>query len=378
MKVLKTVVIVFSILLLGSCKSKNTGAASDLGDGLYADIQTDKGSILVKLTFEKTPGTVANFVSLAEGNNEQVTDKYKGKKYYDGLTFHRVIANFMIQGGDPEGTGRGGAGYKFDDEFPKDESGKLLLTHDAPGILSMANSGPATNSSQFFITHKATHHLDGKHSVFGQVVKGQGVVDSIAGGDVIKKVLILRNGKAAKKFDAPTVFTKFLADSALKKEKELEENKKMAEAAKGEIDKMALYIKENKPKARKLTSGLRMMTTQKGSGEKPEKDAKVFINYAGFFEDGRMFDTSYVDLAKKFNKYDKRKDQAKAYKAFPMQYSKAARSIPGFTEGVLNMTYGEKAVLFIPSELAYGERGSGRQIPPNSDLVFEVELVAKK
>ena len=148
-----------------------------MNNGLYAKFHTSKGSILVDLTFEKTPGTVGNFVALAEGNMENEV-KPQGKPYYDGLKFHRVIADFMIQGGCPQGTGTGNPGYSFDDEFHPE------LKHDKPGVLSMANSGPATNGSQFFITHVATPWLDNKHTVFGFVVDGQEIVDAIAQDDV--------------------------------------------------------------------------------------------------------------------------------------------------------------------------------------------------
>jgi cyclophilin family peptidyl-prolyl cis-trans isomerase len=173
-----------------------------LDEGLYANILTEKGSIIIKLEIEKAPITVANFVSLSEGENTMVSDEFKTKKFYNGLKFHRVIQDFMIQGGDPLGIGSGGPGYRFDDEFSD-------LTHDGPGILSMANSGPATNGSQFFITHKATPWLDGKHTVFGQVVEGLEVVDSIEQNDIINEVKIIRKGVEADKFDAPTLFKKY-------------------------------------------------------------------------------------------------------------------------------------------------------------------------
>jgi cyclophilin family peptidyl-prolyl cis-trans isomerase len=182
---------------------------TDLADGMYADMITNKGTILLKLEFEKTPITVANFVSLANGSNDYVVDSLKGKPYYNGLIFHRVISDFMIQTGDPLGTGSGNPGYQFKDEFPKDESGNLVLKHDKPGVLSMANSGPATNGSQFFITHGKTAWLDGKHTVFGSVVLGQPIVDAIVKSDRSIAVEIIKVGKKAKSFKAGKEFSKF-------------------------------------------------------------------------------------------------------------------------------------------------------------------------
>ncbi|MBS1582090.1 MAG: peptidylprolyl isomerase [Bacteroidetes bacterium] len=171
---------------------------TDLGEGLFATFKTTKGTIMCKLEYAKTPVTVANFVALAQGKQHN-TAKPDGTPYYDGIVFHRVIADFMIQGGDPTGTGRGGPGYVFPDEFDP------TLKHDRPGTLSMANAGPGTNGSQFFITHKDTPWLDGKHSVFGYVVSGQDVVNAIQQGDKIEKVTIEAKGKDAKAFDAVKV-----------------------------------------------------------------------------------------------------------------------------------------------------------------------------
>lgn len=358
--------------LLFSCK---TAKYQNLGEGMFADVQTNKGDIVLALEFEKTPVTVANFVSLAEGTNEIVDEKYRGKKYYDGIIFHRVVDNFVIQGGDPEGTGRGGTGYRFGDEFPKDAEGKLLLKHDGPGVLSMANSGPNTNSSQFFITHRATPHLDGKHSVFGHVVIGQKVVDSIEKGDVINKVDIIRNGKAAKDFKAAEIIESHLKDFEAEQKRIAEEREQRAKNAEIARANMGEYLKTEKTKAKKYPSGLQMTVLDKGTGVKPPTGSEVFINYAGYFEDGKMFDTSWVEKAKEFNVYNEMAEQQGAYNPFPRKYSLDAKLIPGFREAMLKMSYGEKALIFIPSHLGYGEKGAGRLIAPNTDLVFEIELV---
>ena len=194
-------------VFLMQCKSHYP----ELENGIFAEIQTNKGNIILKLESEKAPVTVANFVSLSEGTNPKVEASFKNKNYYDGLVFHRVIEDFMIQGGDPTASGSGGPGYRFDDEITD-------LRHDGPGILSMANAGPGTNGSQFFITHKATPWLDGKHTVFGRVIEGQNVVDSIAQSDKIDKLVIIRKGSEAKNFNAPEIFeSHFATKEAAKK-----------------------------------------------------------------------------------------------------------------------------------------------------------------
>jgi len=334
----------------------------DLQDGMYAEMTTDKGVIMLQLEFEKTPITVANFVSLAEGTNTLVNEKYKGKKFYDGLKFHRVIPDFMIQGGDPLGTGAGDPGYKFEDEF--DSS----LKHDKPGILSMANSGPNTNGSQFFITHKATPWLDNKHTIFGHVVgDGQKVVDSIAQGDKIISVKIIRKGSAAKKFDAAKIFNDHLE---IAKKKAAEKEAKLAGIKKETL----AYFNKYRANAKKLDSGIEIAYVNKGEGSKPEIGSKVLVNYAGYFADGGLFDSNMKEVATKYGTFDQRREAAGGYKAIPMDYSPEARLIQGFREGLLQMNTGDKILVFIPSHLGYGERGAG-PIPPNSDLVFELEIV---
>ena len=364
MKIFKLSFLIASLLII-SCKPAKY---ADLEDGMYADVVTNKGDILLKLEFDKTPVTVANFVSLAEGSNDFVTDSLKGKLYYNGTVFHRVIPDFMIQGGDPLGTGSGDPGYKFKDEFPKDSIGGLLLKHSKPGILSMANSGPETNGSQFFITHKDTPWLDGKHTVFGNVEIGQSIVDSIVKNDTIKSIDIIKVGKLAKSFKASKIFSNYYSEYLTKKSKK-EEVQKLAV-------KTALWkFNETETGAIELPSGLKYVITDTKNGVKPSPGDMVKVNYAGYFSDGHLFDTSYAQIAKDFGTFDKQRADKNGYAPFKTVYGPEARLIPGFKEGLQQMSVGDKAMFFIPSHLGYGAQGAGGVIPPNTDLVFELELV---
>jgi FKBP-type peptidyl-prolyl cis-trans isomerase len=308
-------------------------------DGIYAKFNTPKGSILVKLTHDKTPGTVGNFVGLAEGQLEN-TAKPMGTPYYNGLKFHRVIPDFMIQGGCPLGTGTGDAGYKFDDEFHPE------LKHDRPGVLSMANAGPGTNGSQFFITHIPTDWLDNKHTVFGHVVEGQEVVDAVAQGDTIESIEIIREGEEAKNWNAIEAFRTFEGS----REKRIAEQKRMAEEA---LEKIAAGFD-------KTESGLRYKMIQKGSGKQAEKGKQVSVHYQGSLENGQVFDSSY-----------KRKQ--------PIDFQLGVgQVISGWDEGIALLQVGDKARFVIPSHLGYGSRGAGGVIPPNATLIFDVELMDVK
>ncbi|MCX2678506.1 peptidylprolyl isomerase [Galbibacter sp. EGI 63066] len=356
--------------VLSACSSSKY---SELGDGLYADIQTTKGDMVVALYYNHTPVTVANFVSLAEGTNTYVSDSLKGKLYYDGVIFHRVIKDFMIQGGDPSGTGEGGPGYRFKDEFVDS------LKHDKKGILSMANAGPATNGSQFFITQKPTPFLDGRHTVYGEVVIGLEVVDTIANvettGDtknpknrpledvVINHIEIIRKGDDAKNFDAVKTFNDYFAEEAARQE--------AIETAKNEI---SAEFDTQKEKAEETNSGLQYLVLIKGDGNKPKVGQTVLVNYTGYFEDGSIFDTSELSIAEKFGNVNPTKIQRDLYRPSPMQISPDATIIPGFKEGLMMMEVGEKTRLFIPSYLAYGEAGYG-PIAPNTNLVFDLEIL---
>ncbi len=310
-----------------------------MDNGIYAKFNTSKGEILVKLEHEKTPGTVGNFVALAEGNLEN-SAKPQGTPYYDGLKFHRVIPDFMIQGGCPQGSGAGNPGYKFDDEFHPE------LKHDQPGVLSMANAGPETNGSQFFITHTATPWLDNKHTVFGKVVKGQDIVDAIEQGDTIDSLEIIRVGEDAEKFNAIEAFRTFEGS----REKRIAEAKKEQEAI---LEGAAAGFD-------KTDSGLRYKILQNGNGKQANKGDKVSVHYKGQLLDGTVFDSSY-----------KRKQ--------PIDFNVGVgQVIAGWDEGIQLLRVGDKARFVIPSDLAYGSQGAGGIIPPDAPLIFDVELMDVK
>ena len=325
-KIALLITVVLSFLFI-SC----TGTKLD--NGMYAKITTNKGDIMINLFYDKTPLTVANFICLAEGLIPE-----SKKPFYDGLKFHRVIDDFMIQGGCPLGNGTGDPGYKFADEFHPE------LKHDGPGILSMANSGPNTNGSQFFITHKETPWLDGKHSVFGKVANetSQNVINSIVQDDIIQKVTIIREGSVAKKFNALKVF-----------------NAKIAESQKAEEEKKALIIeqlKEITSGAKTTSSGLQYIIEKEGSGNNPSPGQNVSVHYSGYLLDGTKFDSSH--------------DRGEPI-TFPIGQG---RVIKGWDEGISLLKVGGKAKLIIPPDLGYGDRAIG-PIPPGSVLIFDVELV---
>ena len=309
-----------------------------MNNGIYAKLITSKGAIVVYLEHEKTPGTVGNFVALAEGNLEN-TAKPQGTPYYDGLKFHRVIPDFMIQGGCPQGTGTGNPGYQFDDEFHPD------LKHHGPGVLSMANAGPGTNGSQFFITHIATPWLDGKHTVFGNVIEGQDIVDAIEQGDTMT-VEILRQGEAAVSWNAVEAFRTFEGERT----KRIEEEKRKQNEL---LDKVSAGYDQTE-------SGLRYKIIQNGDGKQATKGAMVSVHYKGQLLDGTVFDSSY-----------KRKQ--------PIDFALGVgQVIAGWDEGIQLLKVGDKARFVIPSNLAYGERGAGGVIPPDATLIFDVELMNVK
>lgn len=313
----------------------------ELSDGLYAQIKTSKGDITILLEFKKTPVTVANFVGLAEG--KITNNKFPaGHAYYDGLKFHRVIPNFMVQGGDPEGSGMGGPGYQFDDEIVPE------LSHSGPGILSMANAGPGTNGSQFFITHTKTDWLDGKHTVFGKVIEGQNVVDAIQQNDVMNNVIIIRVGKEAEQFDGAKVFESEKSKLAAKKQKMKEEEEKKMAAA------LSTYTKD----AKKAPEGFYYKVSQKGTGPVPTPGQKITCHYTLRLLDGKKIDSS-LD----------RND--------PLSFVVGqGQVIKGWDLGMLLFNKNTKAQLVIPPELGYGANGAGGVIPPNAYLVFDVEIIS--
>ena len=332
---MKNKYLIILFLILNSCNMNNY---SDLSDGLYANINTNKGNIIVELYYDQVPITVSNFIALSEGNHPVVDDEFSGKRYYDGLKFHRVIDNFMIQGGDPTGTGSGGPGYQFDDEF-NDQ-----LTHSGPGILSMANAGPGTNGSQFFITHVETPWLNGKHSVFGKLKSGQEVVDQIEQEDIIKKIDIIRIGDSAEKFNAPKVFEEYITNkSQADIEKAEEEMRKLDELTSGMIE---------------TDSGLKYKISKKGTGSNAKINDILSVHYSLKLTDGSEIDSSFT-------------------RGEPIEFTcGVGQVIKGWDEAMQLLNKGAKARLVIPSELGYGPAGAGNgAIPPNATLIFDVELV---
>jgi len=381
------------VMFMTSCQENEVtvnGEKVVLTDGLYAFMKTTQGDILIKLEEKHAPTTVANFIALAEGTQEFVTTE--GKKdvpFYDGTKFHRVIPEFMIQGGDPKGTGQGGPGYRFEDEFSDS------LTHEGPGTLSMANSGPGTNGSQFFITLAATPWLDGRHSVFGKVISGMDVVNKLGAvsrnnadmpreDQILETVKIIRVGKEYKNYDAMVAFKggkDGLAEIAKAREEERRQAQEAAAAAEAErLAAMQPLFDENvkrftalNAKAKTTDSGLKYVIHNVGNGPKPEIGDMVNVHYAGYLmSNGLLFDASYKDIAEKFGMYN---PQREPYAPYSVAYGPAGQVIAGWKEGLQLLNKGGKATLIIPPSLAYGDQGAGGVIPPGATLVFDVEIV---
>ncbi|KJD32160.1 hypothetical protein PK35_12055 [Tamlana nanhaiensis] len=366
----KSIFILSCVLLLNlsSCKAQYP----DLEDGIYAEFITTKGIMVAKLNLEKTPITVANFVSLAEGTNTMVDSIYKDKPFYNGTIFHRVMDKFMIQGGDPQGTGMGDPGYKFKDEFHPD------LKHDKPGILSMANSGPNTNGSQFFITEIPKPHLDNVHSVFGELVIGLNIQDSISNVEVdgrnrpkkdvvITELNIIRKGKVAKKFKANDVFINHFAEEERLAKEKAEKEAAIIKASQNKFE-------AQKVKATTLESGLKYFISENGTGEKLKDGDIVSCHYAVYFEDAKLLETSKLETAEALDAVNEKRKLADKYQPVELELSADAPLISGLKEGLKQLSLGDKATFFIPYHLAYGEYGN-RGIPGKSNLIFEIETI---
>jgi len=359
---MKIVPILFlsTIFLFISCNSNH----ENLKEGIYAEIETAKGTLIAKLEYQKVPYTVANFITLAEGKNPFVSATFKNKPFYDGLKFHRVIPDFMIQGGDPNGDGTGGPGYKFEDEFHTD------LKHSKKGILAMANAGAGTNGSQFYITHKETPWLDNRHTVFGEIIEGLDLIETIESYDAIEKITIIRIGEQAKKFDALKIFSDYYSKVAEKQKIDEANFRKITEAKVKEITALkAIGSKSN--------SGLIYEIVSKGNGAKPKAGSRIYINYTGYLENGMQFDTTIEQSAKEFGAFNSGKAAQNGYVPYQAEMGNL-QFIPGFVEGLNMLNFGGKAKLYIPSNLAYGAEGAGGIIPPNAAIYFEIELLEKQ
>jgi cyclophilin family peptidyl-prolyl cis-trans isomerase len=336
-----------------------------LEKGLYANIKTTKGDIFLQLEPEKAPLTVANFVGLAEGKFKPFdTIKHK-EPFYDNIVFHRVVKDFVIQAGDPTGKGNGGPGYRFFDETSNG------LPHDGPGILSMANAGLNTNGSQFFITHVATPHLNGKHTVFGRVLEGQDVVDNIVERkDSILTIEIVKKGLRYKWFYNPSkIFRKqyeLMEERNQKREEaiaklEAQNKVRLVEAKAKSKEEYKSYffeiVKKEYPKAEQTETGLVYVIEDKGKGDGPNKGDKVTLHYEASLVYGQLFDSSRARQA-----------------PFEVQYQ-VSNVIPGFNEGVGLAPNGSKIKIFIPYFLGYGVNGRPPRIPPYADLIFDIEVL---
>ena len=319
-------------------------------------LETNQGDIVIELYSDQMPITAGNF------------EKLVGEGFYDGIIFHRVIEDFMIQGGDPTGTGMGGPGYKIKDEFVKGPS-------NTRGTLSMANSGPGTNGSQFFITLKETPWLDGKHSVFGEIVIGQDIVDSLGvvetskPGDKPVDPVLIKELKIIRVGDVSLLSFNEAMIAAEDKVKEEQAASLVIAAATAKV------LASDLEKGKEMPSGIKVYFNKKGSGVKPAQGSKIKMNYAGYLANGTLFDSNIEEIAKKYNVWDHRRADGGGYAPTATDYSKDAQLIPGFREGLLMMGVGDKITLFIPTHLAYGERGIPNLIPPGSDLIFNLEIV---
>jgi peptidyl-prolyl cis-trans isomerase A (cyclophilin A) len=353
-----------------STKNSKSKMSNQKQPGIYATIETEKGNIVIQLEYKKTPMTCINFVGLAEGSLEN-TAKPMGTPYYDGLKFHRVITkgngdgqDFMVQGGDPTGTGTSGPGYQFPDEI------EPSLKHDKAGTLSMANSGPGTNGSQFFITVAPTNWLDGRHTVFGYVIEGMDVVNQLRVNDVMKKVSIQRIGADAQAFKCDkAAFDKCKGGATARQEEATkaeranqekmmqEAQKKNMEAAKNDMPGFIADVKKAFPKATITASGLAYVIEKEGAGEKATPGKTVSVHYNLTLADGKKIDASY--------------DRNEPI-TFPLGQGAV---IAGWEEGIALLNKGAKAKLIIPYWLGYGVDGRQPMIPAKATLYFDTEMI---
>ena len=334
--------------ILFSCNNQY----SELEEGVYAEINTSLGKMLIQLNYKETPVTVANFIALSKGTHPDVKKEFKEKKFYNGLIFHRVMDKFMIQGGCPLGNGSGNPGYTFDDEIDPN------LKHDKAGILSMANSGPATNGSQFFITEVPTPWLDGKHTVFGQVISGIEIQDKISNvktaianrpeNDVIiNSINIIKIGESANNFDEVSVW--------INEEPKLQ--KRRIEIEKSKREELTKQLERLSKGYTTTASGLKYKILVSTKNKKAVNGNNVKVHYTGKLMDGNIFDSSLR-------------------RNLPFEFKIGeGRVIKGWEEALKILRVGEKASFIIPSDLAYGARGAGGVIPPNATLIFEIELL---
>jgi len=369
-------------MLLTSCVQ---GKYKDLEAGIYAEIQTNKGNILLELYTEYVPKTVANFIALVEGTNSRLVDSLKGKNFYDNIIFHRVVPNFVIQAGGFTSEGRKSTGYLFGDEFPRNKNGNIIYKHDDQGVLSMANGGPLTNNSQFFITYRAIPHLDGKHSVFGKAIINSTelkklqkthpdtlqlknainatrmeVINKVSQKDTIITINIIRIGAKAQDFNAAKTFDEEVIkfnksqEEIAKEENKIEEKRYVSYLLK----KKSFLIDMEESKARRTGTGLRILKLKTTKGKKVFISKKVTANYTLHTADGKKMNSS-DDIGKPIV-FDLNNTQK------PM--------ISGLKEGLLSMRSGEKSRFFIPYTIGFGNQKFG-PFPAKSDLVFEVEIL---
>ncbi len=350
---------VFLICMLAASLLLNTNCAEEkYPKGLYAELNTNKGLIVLWLEFKKVPMTTANFVGLAEGTIKN-SALPEGTPYFDGTVFHRVVPNHVIQAGAPGGTEKSGPGYAYPNEIhPK-------LSHNKAGVLGIANGGPHTNGSQFYITLSDRSYLDGNYTVFGHVIQCMDVVNNIVQGDIIESIKIVRKGRQAKKFKSDTESFSALVESAKQRVKKGEEKKKQEEEK---------IIRKNWPQAVQAENGSKYIIRREGKGDKPGIGSRLKVIYTGQFLDGRGFSSS-ADGGKPVPIKDAEHFEFEAGKS---------RVNPGFDAALMDMRKGEKRIVILPAHLAYGTGGfyareiKGEKrfvISPNTTLVYEVELL---